>query len=62
LDGQGRILIPAVLRESAQMKGEVDVLGNLTYLEIWNHDRFTDDMNRNPITAEDERILDELGI
>jgi DNA-binding transcriptional regulator/RsmH inhibitor MraZ len=55
-------LIPAVLRESAQMKGEVDVLGNLTYLEIWNHDRFTDDMSRNPITAEDERILDELGI
>jgi hypothetical protein len=38
------------------------VLGNLTYLEIWNHDRFTDDMSRNPITAEDERILDELGI
>ena len=62
LDGQGRILIPAVLRESAQMKGEVDVLGNLTFLEIWNHDRFTDEMNRNPMTAEDEKTLDELGI
>ena len=27
VDGQGRILIPPVLRESAQMKGEVDVSG-----------------------------------
>jgi 16S rRNA (cytosine1402-N4)-methyltransferase len=36
LDGQGRILIPPTLRESAQMKGEVDVQGQLTYLEVWN--------------------------
>ncbi|HXN71993.1 MAG TPA: hypothetical protein VN861_05505, partial [Candidatus Acidoferrales bacterium] len=27
VDGQGRILIPPTLRESAQMKGEVDVQG-----------------------------------
>jgi MraZ protein len=27
VDGQGRILIPPVLRESAEMKGEVDVQG-----------------------------------
>ncbi len=29
VDGQGRILIPPVLRESAQMKGEVDIQGQL---------------------------------
>ena len=29
LDGQGRLLLPGVLRESAQMKGEVDVFGQL---------------------------------
>ena len=62
VDGQGRILIPPVLRESAQMKGEVDVQGHLTYLEIWNHARFLEQLNRNPITAEDEKALDELGI
>jgi MraZ protein len=62
LDGQGRVLIPPVLRESAEMKGEVDVQGHLTYLEIWNHARFLDHMARNPITAEDEKALDELGI
>jgi MraZ protein len=62
VDGQGRILIPPVLRESAQMKGEVDIQGQLTYLEVWNHAQFLEQMNRNPITAEDEQALDELGI
>ena len=62
VDGQGRILIPPVLRESAEMKGEVDVQGQLTYLEVWNHARFLEQLNRNPITAEDEQALDELGI
>jgi MraZ protein len=62
VDGQGRILIPPVLRESAEMKGEVDIQGQLTYLEVWNHARFLEQLNRNPITAEDEKALDVLGI
>jgi MraZ protein len=62
LDGQGRILVPSILRESAQMRGDVDVLGNLTYLQIWNHTRFLDNMKGSPITDEDEKILDDLGI
>jgi MraZ protein len=62
MDGQGRLLIPTVLREAAQMKGEVNVLGNLTYLTIWNQTRFLDQLNNNPITAEDEKILEDLGI
>src|SRR6266849_6791548 len=33
MDGQGRLLLPQLLRESAQIKGEVAVLGNLTYLD-----------------------------
>jgi MraZ protein len=62
VDGQGRILIPPVLRESAQMKGDVDVQGQLTYLEIWNHGRFLEHLAHNPITAQDEEVLDKLGI
>ena len=62
MDGQGRLLIPTVLREAAQMKGEVDVLGNLTYLEVWNHARFLENLNKNQITADDEKTLDDLGI
>ena len=62
VDGQGRILIPPVLRESAQMKGDVDVQGQLTYLQVWNHARFLEQLERNPITAEDVKAFDELGI
>jgi transcriptional regulator MraZ len=62
LDGQGRILVQPVLREAAEMKGEVDVLGNLTYLDVWNHGRFLENLKNSPITEEDEKTLDTLGI
>ncbi len=62
LDGQGRILVPPILRESAQMRGDVDVLGNLNYLQIWNHTRFLDNLKASPITDDDEKTLDDLGI
>jgi MraZ protein len=62
MDGQGRILIPPVLRESAEMKGEVDVQGALTHLVVFNHARFLEEMKRNPFTAEDEKALDLSGI
>jgi MraZ protein len=62
MDGQGRILIPSVLREAAQIKGEVDVLGQRTYLEVWNHDRFMDNMNKNQMTDEDRKALADAGI
>lgn len=62
MDGQGRVLIPPVLRDAAQMKGEVDVLGYLNFLEVWNHARFLENLSKNPITAEDLKTLDDLGI
>ena len=36
VDGQGRIAIPAPLREHAEIVDEVVVAGANTYLEIWN--------------------------
>src|SRR5580692_10366235 len=62
LDGQGRNLVQPILRDAAQMKGDVYVLGNLTYLDVWNGARFLDEMKKSPITDEDEKTLDELGI
>lgn len=62
-DGQGRILIPAVLRESADLMGEVDVLGDLTHLEVWNHNRYVDqEVRGKPWTVDDEKNLGDLGI
>ena len=57
LDGQGRLLLPAVLRETAQMKGEVDVFGSLDYLEVMNHTRVLDDLKNQPFTDEDWTLL-----
>jgi MraZ protein len=62
IDGQGRVLIPPVLREAALMKGEVDVNGNLTYLEVRNHARSLENLNKSHLTEEDWKILDDLGI
>ena len=62
MDAQGRVLVPPILREAAQMKGDVDVLGSLNYLEVWNHARFLENLNKSPITPEDEKTLDDLGI
>ena len=61
-DKSGRVLIPPLLRESAQMTGEVAVLGYLDRLEVWNHKRFVDRMNAEQFTEEDQETLSKLGI
>lgn len=40
LDGQGRILIPAYLREFAGLADEVVVVGMNTYIEVWDRGRW----------------------
>ena len=62
LDAQGRVIIPARLRDAATMSGEVDVLGQMNYLDVWNHDRFVAKMQRDPFTDDDARALSEFGI
>jgi len=61
-DTQGRVLIPPRLREIAGMAGEVDVLGQVDYLEVWNHERFLAKLQREPFTDDDARALSEFGI
>ena len=40
LDGQGRVLLPAVLREKAGMDKAIRFVGMGRYLEIWDENRF----------------------
>lgn len=61
-DAQGRVGIPARLRDAAGMAGEVDVLGQVDYLEVWNHERFLTKLKRDPFTDEDMRALADFGI
>jgi len=57
-DTQGRILIPAHLREAAGMQGEVAVIGHLEeYLEVWSMERLREPMGQ-PFP---EAAMDELG-
>ena len=62
IDGQGRVLIPALLRDTAKIQGEVAVVGNLTYLEVQSIEVYKKDIEENPFTSDDEKTLDELGI
>jgi MraZ protein len=62
IDIQGRVLIPARLRDAATMAGDVDVLGQFNYLDVWNHDRLLTKIQREPFTDEDARALAEFGI
>jgi MraZ protein len=62
LDVQGRVLIPVRLREAATMAGDVDVLGQYNYLDVWNHDRFLTKLQREPYSDDDARALSEFGI
>ena len=61
-DGQGRVLIHGRLRDSAGMTGEVDVLGQVDYLDVWNHERLQARIQRDPFTDDDARGLAEFGI
>jgi MraZ protein len=62
LDPQGRVLIQPRLRDSASMSGEVDVLGQQNFLDVWNHDRFLARLAGQPFTDDDARALSEFGI
>jgi MraZ protein len=62
MDGQGRLLLPQILREAAQLRGEVAVLGNLTWLEVRNMEALDKEIQEQPFTDEDTKTLDDLGI
>ena len=61
LDGQGRVLLPAILREKALLNGDVAVLAlpSLNYLEVMNNARIVDQMKNEPFTDKEE---DALGL
>lgn len=62
IDAQGRLLVPSLLRQQAEIKGEVAVMGNLTYLEVRNIEVLKKEIEDSPFTADDAKTLDELGI
>ncbi len=62
IDGQGRILLPALLRDKANLKGEVAVVGVLDHLELKNWEAYTRSVEENQLNDEDADALSALGI
>jgi MraZ protein len=62
MDSQGRILIHPLLRERADVRGEVVVLGQQDFLEVWNRNAFEERLNADPLTDADLGALSDLGI
>ncbi len=62
IDRQGRVLIHRLLRNNAGIIGDAVVLGYLTYLEVWEIERFKRLLLSDPYTEETEAAIARLGI
>src|SRR5260370_21982202 len=61
MDGQGRLLMPQILRQSAEIKGEVAVTGKLSHLIGRNLGQYRREIEAEKLTAADEETLHEFG-
>jgi MraZ protein len=62
IDAQGRVLVPAVLRDVAAIADDVVVLGNNDHLIIWNEARIQRRLSESPMTPEDFKELELHGV
>jgi MraZ protein len=62
IDGQGRVLIPTILREVAGIADDVVVLGSTDHLIVWNEERIQKRLTKNPLTPEDMKELELHGV
>ena len=62
MDGQGRLLLPQILREQAKLVAEVVVSGSEFHLEVSNREDYEREMAEAPITADDEAELSKFGL
>ena len=60
-DSQGRILIPPTLREYAELKKDVTVIGMIDHVEIWDSAKWKA-YNDSADTEEIAEMMDLLGV
>jgi len=62
VDRQGRILIPPILRNYAKLERVVVFVGQITYFEIWNKDRWDELLSK--VTEGDifNEVAGEIGL
>ena len=62
IDAQGRVLVPAVLRNVAGISDDVVVLGSQDHLIVWNEERIQKRLASAPLTDEDFKELELHGV
>jgi MraZ protein len=62
IDAQGRLLVPAVLREVVGITEDVVVLGNQDHLIVWNEPKIQKRLSETPLTADDYKELELHGV
>lgn len=62
MDAQGRVLVHPLLRDRANVHGDVVVLGHQDFLEVWNRSAFEERLASDPLTDADLMTLSNLGI
>jgi MraZ protein len=62
IDAQGRILVPAILRDVAGIEDDVVVIGNQDHLIVWNEERIQARLKSSPLSAEDFKELELHGV
>jgi MraZ protein len=62
IDGQGRVLIPTILRNVAGITEDVVVIGNNDHLIVWNEERIQRRLAENPLSDDDYKELELHGV
>ena len=60
MDNQARLLLPQILRNAAQLDGEVTVFGMRTYLEVHNREIFEQNLAANQLTEADRKAMADI--
>lgn len=62
IDAQGRLLVPAVLRDVVGIADDVVVLGSQDHLILWNEQKIQKRLADTPLTADDFKELELHGV
>ena len=62
IDTQGRVLIPAILRDVAGIAEDVVVIGDADHLIVWNGEKIHQRMAEMPLTNDDWKELELHGV